>query len=209
MKSTIFSLILFLSVLTMLVSTVHAQEFKLIQGLSLSSYSTEPDQIVSMGIPTRIYDYKIKSVTGLLLWAGIELDLSKNIAIEINALYFQKGSNIKEANESFAFNYHLNAVSIPILFKIKPLSGLPAYFLGGGELSIILTHEQNESTITEYTETFDSGLIAGGGIEIKIKNRIFCLEGRYHLGLRNITERNWPFDSIKTKAFVILWGIKM
>jgi len=206
-KSTISSVILFLSALTIFVSTIHTQEFKLIQGFNLSSYSTEPDQIVSMGIPTIVYDYKIKSVTGLLLGAGLEFDLSKKIAIEIDALYFQKGSHI-EVNESWALNYDITAASIPILIKIKLLSGLPAYFLGGGELSIILTHEQNESTITEDTETFDSGLVAGGGIEIKIRNTIICLEGRYHLGLRDIT-RNWPFDSIKTKAVVILWGIKM
>ena len=207
-KHTIFSVILFLSILTLLVSTAYAQEFKFIQGFNLSSYSTEPDQITSMGIPLIIYDYKINSVTGLLIGAAFEFDLSKNITIEIDALYFQKGSNIKEVNESFIYNYHLNAASIPVLIKIKPLSSLPAYLLGGGELSIILTHEQNERTITADTETFDFGLIAGCGIEIKIKNRIVCLEGRYHLGLRNIT-KNWPFDSIKTRAIVFILGINV
>jgi len=208
-KTKVVLIVLSLSVFTMIVSTAYAQEFKFIQGFNLSSYSTEPDQIVILGIPTRVYDYEINSVSGLLMGAGLEFNLSKNIAIEIDALYFQKGSNIKEVHEVFIWNYDLSVASIPILIKIKPLSSLSAYFLGGGELSIILTHKQNGISITDGTETFDYGLVMGGGIEIKIKNNIVCLEGRYHLGLRNITERRWPLESIKTKAIVLLLGIKI
>ena len=199
---------LFLSAFFMVVSTVNAQEFKIIQGFNLSYYSIQSEEYVSLGLPPYVYDFKINFAMGLLLGGGIEFNVSKNIAIEIDALYFQKGSIIK-ANGVLDWNYDLNVVSFPILIKIKLRSGPPAYFLGGGELSLILKHERDGYDITEDTKTFDYGLVTGGGIEIKIKNSTVCLEGRYHFGLKNILIGHWRLESVKTKAIVLLLGIKI
>ncbi len=209
-KNFIFSVILFLSVFTTFVTAAYAQEFKLIQGFNLSNYSFQPDEYTTTFIPPVVLDLKSNFLAGLLIGGGIEFDISKNVAIEIDALYFQKGSTII-ADEVIISNYDLSELSFPILIKIKPSSGLPAYLLGGGELSFILTHELDGTNITEDAKTLDYGLVAGGGVEIKLKNSIVYLEGRYHLGLKNITKTTWPWqiESIKPNAIVLLWGIKI
>ena len=202
--------LLFIFLSLIFISPLYAQEFKLIQGFNLSSFSIEPDEYVGIGIPLWIGDYKVSFVTGLLIGGGIEFSISKSLALEIDALYFQKGSYIEvDGIPGVGWNYDLNSLSFPMLIKIKFRSGPSAYFLGGGELSLILTHEVNGTNISEDTKTFDYGLVAGGGIEIKLKNSIVCLEGRYHLGLRNITKASWFLESIKPNAIVILIGIKI
>lgn len=211
-KTKVLSILLFLSVFMMFVSTVYALEFKLIQGFSLSRYEIHPEEYVYIGIPLMTGDYETNSVTGLLIGGGIEFNISKNIAIEIDALYFQKGSIISVVRDEFQFikwNYNLNVLSFPMLIKIKLRSGPSAYFLVGGELSLILTHKKEGMSITENYKTFDYGLIAGGGIEIKLKSSIVCLEGRYHIGLKNILKEHWQLESIKTNAIVLLVGIKI
>jgi len=37
----------------------------------------------------------------------------------------------------------------------------------------------------------------------------FFIEGRYHLGMRNIISDYYPFETIKTKAEVLLFGFKI
>lgn len=210
-KNFIFPVIFFLSVFTTFASTANAQEFRLIQGFNLSNYSFQPDEYVGMGIPLVVLDLKSNFLAGLLIGGGIEFNISKNIAVEIDALYFQKGSLIK-ADEVSASNYDLSELSFPILIKIKPSSGLPAYhLLGGGELSLILKHKVNGTNITEDTKILDYGLVTGGGVEIKLKNSKVYIEGRYHIGLKNISKATWPWqlESIKPKAIVLLWGIKI
>ena len=202
----------FLLLFLLFVSTVYSQEFKFIQGFNLASYSIQPEEYAFIGFPPIVGDYEINFISGLLIGGGIEFNVSKNIAIEIDALFFQKGSIVSVAEDEFQFlkwDYGLNALSFPILIKIKLRSGPSAYFLGGGELSFILTHKENGNNISEDTETFDYGLIAGGGIEIKLKNSIVCLEGRYHLGLKNILKEHWKLESIKTNAIVLIVGIKI
>jgi len=202
----------FLLLFLLFVSTVYSQEFKFIQGFNLSSYSIEPDEYVYFGFPPIVGDYEIDYKTGLLMGVGVEFSVSKSIAFEIDALYFQKGSIISVVVDEWQFmkwNYDLNALSFPMLIKIKLRSGPSAYFLGGGELSFILTHKRDGMNITENYKTFDYGLIAGGGIEIKLKNSIVYIEGRYHLGLKNILKEHWQLESIKTNAIVLLVGIKI
>jgi len=210
-KNYIFSVIFFLSIFASFISAAYAQEFRLIQGFNLSIYSIHPDEYVSTFIPPVVLDLKSNFLAGLLIGGGIEFDISKNITVGIDALYFQKGSIII-ADEVIISNYDLNELSFPILIKIKPSSGFPAYLLGGGELSFIITHEVDGTNITEDAKTLDYGLVTGGGVEIKLKNSTVYLEGRYHLGLKNITKATiwpWQFESIKPNAIVLLWGIKI
>lgn len=208
------SIVLFLSVFTMLVSTVYSQGFKIIQGFSLSNYSVEPDEYMDVFFPPIDGDFETNFVSGLLIGGGIEFNISKNITIEIDALYFQKGSIISVVDDTFQifkWKFDLNTLSFPMLIKIKLRPGPSAYFLGGGELSFILSHEVNgtKSTLTEETKAFDYGFVTGGGVEIRLKKSLVFLEGRYNFSIRNITRANWPLESIKPNAIVILLGIKI
>jgi hypothetical protein len=204
MKKSLFILLIFT-----LVSGAYAQKIKFIQGISLSRYSVQP---------TRYYDswwgidanYKPKHMRGLIIGAGIEFALSENISLEIEELYFQKGSNVALEDPSFPdtsrWFYRLAVMSFPVLFKIKPLSGPSIYILGGGEFSVILSHKEEDTELTENTRAFDFGVILGYGFEIKTLKKPLFIEMRYHLGLADIAGENLRFNSIKTNGFAFVLG---
>lgn len=201
MKKTLFILL----ILT-LVSGAYAQEFKFIQGLSLSRYSVEPE---------RYYDpwggidsvYKTEYIRGLIIGLGAEFALSKNISFEVDQLYFQKGSHVEVEDLLYPFNLKLDVMSFLAFFKIRPLSRPPIYFLGGGEFSIVLYH----GGYTEETKMFEWGVILGCGFKIKTSKKLFCIEMRYNFGLNNILKEDlqyftYQITSIRTKSFAFILG---
>lgn len=206
MKKTLF---IILSIV--LVSKLYAQELKFIGGASLSKYNIWPEVYFDFDMGDE-YSYEINYKRGFLLGCGIEFTLTRNIAIEIDGLYFQKGSKVQRIYSHIEIyvdpkNYSLNVVSIPTLLKIKFLPGSSPYVLGGGEFSIILSHD--EVDIKENYESFDYGLVFGAGFEMKMPGASFFIEGRYHLGINNIIKDPVGDESIKTKAIVAIVGIKI
>ena len=53
------------------------------------------------------------------------------------------------------------------------------------------------------------GGLKGVGYETKMLKVSFFIEGRYHHGLRNIAEPTIFRESTKTRAFVLIMGIKI
>jgi len=204
---------LFILLILTLVSETYAQKFKFIQGISLSRYTVQPEVYSEpwSGIEA---DYNPNYATGLIIGAGIEFALSENISLEIEELYFQKGSKIILEDPSYPYIatviYRLNVMSFPVVLKIKPLSGPPFYFLGGGEFSFVLSHKVEETMeLTDDTQIFDYGVIFGYGFEIKISKKLLFIEMRYHLSLGNIAKENLQFSSIKTNGFALLIGFEI
>lgn len=200
---------LFIFLSLVFVSRLYAQEFKFIGGISYSRYTIRPEVYVSPFFPPSEYNYEKNNARGYLLGVGIEFSLSKILAIEVDSLYFQKGCSIYYREiPDMRWYYTLNTFSIPILLKIKLPSKPLAYILGGGEFSYILSHKEQGRDITENTKIFDYGLILGGGLEIKMSNNKLFIEGRYHIGLGNITKENLRFESIKTNALLLIVALK-
>ncbi len=207
----------FLSI--MLISTANGQEFKLIGGAEFSRYDVWPEVArfpVDLGWIE--YNSECNYKKGFILGAGVEFNLTRNIAFEIDGLYFQKGSNILDRELiGLRRDYTLNVISIPMLIKIRLLPGSSPYILGGGELSIILSHKRKliieqeayEGDIKENTKGFDYGLIIGGGFEIEMPAISPFVEVRYYIGLRDITKDYWLFEKIKTRAVAVLLGFKI
>lgn len=188
-------LFIFLSIL--LVSVTYAHGFKFMGGLNLSKYAVEPE----------VSGIEWKNKTGFLAGAGIDISLVPPIAIEIDALYFQKGSKVEVLGVEQ--DYTLNVISIPALLRIKFLPGPSPYILGGGEFSLILSHEFEEEDIKENFKSFDYGLVFGAGFEMKMPGASLFIEGRYNIGMNNIIKDPVGDESIKTKAIVVIVGIKI
>ena len=53
------------------------------------------------------------------------------------------------------------------------------------------------------------GYAIGGGFEIKTEKRSFFIEGRYHLGLRNISKDYQVYESMKANTLVVVAGFKI
>jgi len=169
------------------------------------------------------YTYEISKKKGFLLGCGIEFALARNVSIEIDGLYFQKGSRIQQFYSLleigvFPQNYTLHVISIPLLLKIKFLSGSSPYVLGGSEFSFIFSHRftsildgrtGDRISIKEFTRSFDYGLVIGGGFEVKMEATSFFIEGRYYHGLRNIIKGSIDWESTKTTSVALILGFKI
>jgi hypothetical protein len=206
----------------------YSLELKLLGGSNLSRYTVSPEVYYGFDWDTGEYRYKSSYKQGFLSGAGIEFSLIRNIALEIDGLYIRKGCDLmifRNDIPSAKQNYVLNVASFPILLKIKFFANSSPYILGGGEFSYILSHKykldieepiyiiqgdnQQDIDIKDKTKKFDFGVLVGGGFEIKTRLASFFVEARYYFGLLNISSEYYPFQSIKTKAEGILFGIKI
>lgn len=180
-------------------------DFKVMGGMCISKYDVSPE---SANIQ---WDYK----TGFSGGIGLERNLNPYMFLELDILYFQKGSQ----SESPGFpdsgaKHKLNVLSLPLLFRSKFLYNSSPYVVGGIEFSSILSHEvvtegEEPVDLKNDTSSFDFGFVLGGGFEIKIEDHLFFfLEGRYHLGFRNIVASPLSEETKKTKAILILIGFR-
>ncbi len=166
-------------------------------GGHLAKYAVEPE---GAGV-------EWKNKTGSILGAGIELFSVPHISLEIEGLYFRKGSKVESIGVEG--DYTLDVISIPALIKVKIMPGPSPYILGGGEFSYILTHKLDGVDIKNTTKSFDYGVIFGAGYEMSMPGASLFFEGRYHLGVANILKDPTPGESLKTKALVVIVGIKI
>lgn len=188
-------LLIFLTII--LVSTTHAYGFKFMAGGHLSKYAVEPE---GAGV-------EWKNKMGFLVGGGIELFSVPYISLEIEGLYFRKGSKVEVIGVEG--DYTLDVISIPALIKVKIMPGPSPYILGGGEFSYILTHKFDDVDIKNTTKSIDYGVIFGAGYKMSMPGASLFFEARYHLGVANILKDPAPGESIKTKALVVIVGIKI
>lgn len=213
---------LFIFLIIGLVSGTYAKEFKFMGGLNFSNYAIRPEVNFDIDKGDE-YSYEINNITSFLIGGGIEFSIARNIALEIDGFYFQKGSRIHQVYYHIEiyvvpWEYTLNVISIPAMFKIKILPSFPLYLLGGEEFSFISSHRYvfdfgdykgDEQNVKENTRSFDYGLIFGAGYEMKLLAISFFIEGRYHLGLSNISKGMRDWESLKTRSIVLILGFKI
>ena len=224
MKKCLFIIFIFI-----FASGAYAQQFKLIEGLNISSYSHEwPGENVATIQNAELLRSPFRnSKTRFLAGIGTEFNLNDKIAIEIDVVYSQRGSTFTFYTAIFdtiTEAYYMNGVSLPLLVKTKFLPQPFPYIIGGGEFSIILSHSrktivvgesgysETEENILRYTKRFDLGLVLGIGFEMKILKVAWFLEGRYNLGQRNLftTDEYDPYPpTIKTSVLQIIAGFKI
>jgi hypothetical protein len=199
-------------------------------GGNISKYEISPEVYYGSARGYELeYTYEISNTIRFLIGCGIEFALTRNVSIEIDGLYFQKGSSIQKlyspletpfeiAISDLLLSYNLEGISIPVLLKIKFLSGSSPYILGGGEFSFILSHEYQTiiegrtvdwTNIKEFTQSFDYGLVLGAGFEVKMETISFFIEGRYYPGLRNIIKGSIDWESAKITSVAIMLGFKI
>jgi len=188
-------LLIFLTVI--LVSTTHAYGFKLMAGGHMTKYAVMPEIVGDE------WNYK----TGFLLGGGIELLSIPNISLDVDGFYSRKGSKFK--SDPAENEYVLDVISITPVVRVKFLPGPSPYVLGGGEFSYILTHKLDEADIKDETKSYDYGLVFGAGYQMSMPGASLFFEGRYYLGLANILKDPDPDESLKTKALVVIVGIKI
>lgn len=194
----------FILSMMILASSLYA-DFKIMGGLNLSKYHVSPEK------ENTNWNYKM----GFLAGIGLEKNFNQKIFLEVDVLYFQKGSKFESSALSrFKSKYNLSTVSIPLLLRIKFLEGTSPYVSGGVEFSSIVSHTvksegEEEIDLKETTKSIDHGFVFGCGYEIEIQeNLFFFIEARYNLGQANIVSNPLEEKSMKTRAILIVLGVK-
>lgn len=204
--------------------------FKILGGLASANIATSDVPVEGIDIN----DYK-KSKLGF--FGGVGYERGSRLSFEANVLYMQKGVKYEGAvpqeigqgtQGNFAVTSSLNVISIPVLVKYRIMPGNTPYVFGGGEFSLIMSHDvdyeftdtENDISISgsedakDGTQDFDYGLVFGAGFEMNKTPIPLFIEFRYHMGLADIagTDENYPqiedTDYAKTRALILLVGIR-
>ena len=130
MKKTLVSIFLLL-----FITRAYPADLKILGGLSLSR-STGPITRQGGGY---IYLPHPEFGAGFVAGGGVEFSLSRNVALEADALFLQKGSRIGYQLLTEHSMVRINELSIPVLVKILFTQGTSPYLLAGPEVAFVLT----------------------------------------------------------------------
>lgn len=182
-------------------------------------------------------DQYMKSNIGIMIGAGYEMDMG-NLAIEIDAIYMQKGAKFEgtfkdddpfdPVDAAFEATSKIAEISFPILVKVRLMPGSTPYILGGAEVAYVTSSKIDYSVTDnignqsqsgsedakEGTEDLDYGIVFGAGYELATGPIPIMVEFRYHYGLADImgtseqAEQVESGDFVKTRAIVVMVGVK-
>ena len=191
--------LIFLIMFGAFVAAAFPAELRILGGGTFSR-STEPLRGVS--IP-EMYG-QAASLTGLSVGGGIAFSLVRNVALEVDCLYLQKGITVKtysSFDDTFLGSHALrvNELNFPVLVRFSIWPGTGPYLLGGGEFAFVLT---------QGPKNVDYGLIFGVGFRKQIRTIALSIEGRYHLGLQDISTDATMIRGM-TRSAVILFGFSL
>lgn len=210
-----------------LVSAGQAQQFKIIAGPAVSHYSAEwPYDGIVWPAGAHLNPFENRRI-GFMAGGGVEFVLSRKVSLELDGLYFQRGSVFERTTmifTSYQDVYRLSGFNVPLLFKLKLLPGPLPYLVGGLEFSWIVAHrrerffrpeaslewiELSRDNLTDATRTFDFGPVVGLGFEAQLSKISLFLETRYSIGLVDLPVRRDRLQpEPRTSSLVVLTGIK-
>jgi hypothetical protein len=145
---------------------------------------------------------RVASLTGFTVGGGITFSLVRYVALEMDCLYLQKGTMVEswwmDGTLLGRSARRINELSFPVLLKLRLSPGTGPYLLGGAEFAFVLNHEPRN---------MDSGLVLGVGFRKQVGTMAFSIEGRYHLGTRDLLTDETIMR--KTRSAVILFGFSI
>jgi|GEM_PF-581209 len=216
--------------------------FRIFGGLA-STNITYPKDRADQAAQGIAYEQFIKSRSGFL--AGVGFESGSQFSFEIDAIYMPKGVKFQGSYDAtaqgagkidFDIDAGMNAITVPLLLKLKILPGTTPYIFGGGEVGYILDGKvkysitqdgQNQSGEEDMLQKdangettlnrIDYGVVFGGGFELALGGMRLTVEARYHMGLANLNKETAASkeagvtgtDYIRTKALVVIAGIKL
>ncbi len=126
------------------------------------------------------------------------LPLNPRFAVQFEAASSPKGTRLKEP-EGITQTLLLQYFEMPVLLRVSgpKVGGAPIYFIGGPFFGFKVSAKEQISQLAgtfiagqrdkvdQFVEPFESGLIAGAGIDI---GKYVLLEGRYSRGLTDVNK---------------------
>jgi opacity protein-like surface antigen len=190
-------------IIFLLVQGLCASEIKALIGLNSSKYlfSSSTDSL----------EQQHKS--GMAFGLGWAFSLNKNMKLEINAMFNQKGTkvSITYSPEAIVSGVYKNSsIGVPCLFKYKFKEKTSPYFAFGPEFVFITAHHlifsesKEDFDLRDTTKKFILAFNALLGYEYPIGKWGLFAEVRYNRWLSNFLID--PEESVKSESFVFLLG---
>jgi len=209
--------------------------FGLISGLNLANVSLSPRDFED--------DFNFSSLTAIGFGGVLDLRVAENIALQLEPMFLQKGARfdvVSHELEDGEVNLYQNIgkarlsyLEIPAMLKVAFGAGTAQpYVMAGPMIGFLLSSKlsgayqgidnEDSGTFDEEFETslfplksIDFGLAFGAGIKIPAGNSSIFIQGRYGLGLTDISDERNIDDtdddlfgiSLKNKGFQIMTGI--
>lgn len=170
-------------------------------------------------------EVRLKSYASFGGGLGFELALTPNVLFEIDFNYAPGGTQMDAVVEYEGMDFLIEgelagqALSAPVLLKVKFLPGTSPYIVAGGEAGFVLSQklvysipgygEEEYEIDEEDIKRLYYGLLFGGGFEIDLDFLSFLVEFRYHMGLSNQIKDPPPDSYARNNALSFVFGIKL
>ncbi|PWN68550.1 PorT family protein [Chryseobacterium phosphatilyticum] len=141
-----------------------------------------------------------KSKTSFQAGLGVNIQTGlSNFSIQPEVNFISKGAKIKNnfGNQTYNFNY----IEIPVLAKY---SFGPLYVNAGPSIGFLMGKNDKIKAAYGKTKTVDFGLQMGAGVAIPAGPGKVIVDGRYNLGLTNISDEKGV--NVKNRGFAISLG---
>lgn len=153
-----------------------------------------------------VYNQAIKGVNGEKSKVGFQAGLGVNIptgagnfSVQPEVNFVSKGTKLKNSfvNQNFNFNY----IEVPVLAKY---SFGPVYVNAGPSVGFLMGKNNAVKAVYGKTKTVDFGVQMGAGVAIPVGPGNLIIDGRYNLGLSNISDVKGT--EIKNRGFAVSLG---
>jgi hypothetical protein len=161
-----------------------------------------------------------KKTSKMGFMGGLGYESGGRIAFEMDLLYSPGGAVFKDAVDTTSkerITISGNAITLPLLLKVRFMPGTTPYVLAGGEIGYIMSQKviitdlagkDTELDVTDNISRLLYGVVFGGGIELKAGGMNLLVEARYRLGLSNLIKDPDPGAYVKATALSFLIGVK-
>lgn len=154
-------------------------------------------------------DEELSNRTGFGFGGILDIGIGQNIALRLEPMYLQKGSKVELLGEEANFEFDYFELPVMVKFAFGTSDSKP-YVMAGPNIGFLLSAKitnGEELDIKEFLKNLDFGLGFGAGVSFAIGSNSFFVEGRYALGLTNITDDPGDEDAeLKTKGIQIFAG---
>lgn len=165
----------------------------------------------------------LEHAQGLVLGLRVGADMSEHVQVESGLIWIQKGADgiAVGFEEPLRVAHELSYLEIPLLVRgILPLRSAirPTALLGGSvafEVGCDVAVEPLSSFLSPLDchaeaarKTTDWSLVMGGGASWQLSGVSLLLEGRYHLGLKDLRGPHSTF-AVRNRAFAVVAGVSM
>jgi hypothetical protein len=132
--------------------------------------------------PWNAYGTKTRPIFGAIA----ELRLGPSLSLAVEPAFVGKGFTLTESDETMRAD--LDYVEVPLYAKYRLTRGSVRPYVGGGAfLGFLRRAEMDGADFKDEVKDTDAGLAFGGGIELVSGSATLFLDGRYALGLTNIS----------------------